>query len=89
MADSLNKQSQGDAMNIPPGIDRISTKDGDCHYRVRIRIKVINPYRKLLKISHMLNVGSQRHRRANQKGPLCQLFQSRPIHSRRCYSPIS
>ena len=36
-------------MNIPPGIDRISTKDGDCHYRVRIRIKGHKPVSKTFK----------------------------------------
>ncbi|HEY2811006.1 MAG TPA: hypothetical protein VGJ00_06430 [Rhabdochlamydiaceae bacterium] len=39
MANSLKKQTQGDAMNIPPGIDRIQISDGSCRYRVRIRIK--------------------------------------------------
>ncbi|MBX9744027.1 MAG: hypothetical protein K2X08_02310 [Chlamydiales bacterium] len=38
MANSLKKQTQGDAMNIPPGIDRLPLNDGTYHYRVRIRI---------------------------------------------------
>jgi hypothetical protein len=39
MANSLKKQTQGDTMNIPPGIDRITLKNGTQRYRVRIRIK--------------------------------------------------
>ena len=36
-------------MNIPPGIDRILTQDGNCHYRVRIRIKGHQPVSKNFK----------------------------------------
>jgi integrase len=49
MANSLKKQTQGDAMNIPPGIDRIETSDGSHRYRVRIRIRGHKPVSKNFK----------------------------------------
>jgi integrase len=49
MANSLTKQTQGDAMNIPPGIDRLPTEDGSSRYRVRIRIKGHKPVSKNFK----------------------------------------
>ncbi len=49
MANSLKKQTQGDAMNIPPGIDRLPLKDGTYHYRVRIRISGHKPISKSFK----------------------------------------
>jgi len=49
MANSLKKQTQGDAMNIPPGIDRIETADGSHRYRVRIRIRGHKPVSKNFK----------------------------------------
>src|SRR5271156_3016371 len=49
MADSLKKQTQGDTMNIPPGIDRLPIHDGTCRYRVRIRIKGHKPVSKNFK----------------------------------------
>src|ERR1700730_12453492 len=49
MANSLKKQTQGDAMNIPPGIDRITIRDGSSRYRVRIRIKGHKPVSKNFK----------------------------------------
>lgn len=49
MANSLKKLNQGDVMNLPPGIDRFATKDGDCRYRVRIRIKGHKPISKNFK----------------------------------------
>lgn len=49
MANSLKKQTQGDTMNLPPGIDRIELKDGTTHYRVRIRIKGHKPVSKNFK----------------------------------------
>ena len=49
MANSLKKLSQGDTMNLPPGIDRIELKDGTVHYRVRIRIKGHKPVSKNFK----------------------------------------
>jgi hypothetical protein len=49
MADSLKKQTQGDTMNIPPGIDRLPLQDGTCRYRVRIRIKGHKPVSKNFK----------------------------------------
>ena len=48
MANSL-KKTQGDAMNIPPGIDRITISDGSHRYRVRIRIKGHKPESKNFK----------------------------------------
>lgn len=36
-------------MNLPPGIDRFETKDGNCRYRVRIRIKGHKPISKNFK----------------------------------------
>lgn len=38
MANSLKKQTQGDAMNIPPGIDRIETSDGSHRYRLCVDV---------------------------------------------------
>ncbi len=52
MANSLKKQTQGDAMNIPPGIDRIRISDGSYRYRVRIRIKGHKPVSKNFKTLH-------------------------------------
>ena len=53
MANSLKKQTQGDAMNIPPEIDRIPIQDGSSRYRVRIRIKGHKPVSKNFKtLSH-------------------------------------
>jgi GNAT superfamily N-acetyltransferase len=49
MANSSKKQTQGDAMNIPPGIDRIQISDGSYRYRVRIRIKGHKPVSKNFK----------------------------------------
>jgi integrase len=49
MANSLKKQTQGDTMNIPPGIDRLPLHDGTCRYRVRIRIKGHKPVSKNFK----------------------------------------
>jgi integrase len=49
MANSLKKQTQGDAMNLPPGIDRLPTQDGIPRYRVRIRIKGHKPLSKNFK----------------------------------------
>lgn len=49
MANSLKKQTQGEAMNIPPGIDRISLNDDTVRYRVRIRIKGHKPISKNFK----------------------------------------
>ena len=49
MANSLKKQTQGDTMNLPPGIDRIELKNGTVRYRVRIRIKNKKPVSKNFK----------------------------------------
>jgi integrase len=49
MANSLKKQTQGDAMNLPPGIDRLTLDDGTPRYRVRIRIKGHKPLSKSFK----------------------------------------
>lgn len=49
MANSLKKQTQGDAMNLPPGIDRLTLKDGTPRYRVRIRISDHKPISKSFK----------------------------------------
>lgn len=49
MANSLKKQMQGDTMNIPPGIDRLTLDDGTHRYRVRIRIKGHKPISKNFK----------------------------------------
>lgn len=49
MANSLKKQTQGDAMNVPPGIDRSTLEDGSHRYRVRIRIKGHKPISKNFK----------------------------------------
>jgi integrase len=49
MANSLKKQTQGDAMNIPPGIDRLTLDDGTHRYRVRIRIRGHKPISKNFK----------------------------------------
>ena len=49
MTNSLKKRTQGDVMNIPPGIDRTTTQDGACRYRVRIRIKGHKPVSKNFK----------------------------------------
>ena len=49
MVNSLKKQTQGDTMNIPPGIDRIPISDNSCRYRVRIRIKGHKPVSKNFK----------------------------------------
>lgn len=37
MTNSLKKQTQGEVMNIPPGVDRREAADGTVTYRVRIR----------------------------------------------------
>jgi len=50
MTNSLKKQTQGDVMNIPQGIDRIPIQDGTCRYRVRIRIKGHKPVSKNFKL---------------------------------------
>jgi integrase len=53
MANSLKKQTQGDTMNIPPGIDRLTLGDGSHRYRVRIRISGHKPISKNFKtLSH-------------------------------------
>ncbi len=49
MANSLKKQTQGDAMNLPPGIDRLTLDEGAPRYRVRIRIKGHKPLSKNFK----------------------------------------
>jgi hypothetical protein len=49
MANSLKKQTQGDAMNLPPGIDRLTLEDGTPRYRVRIRISGHKPISKSFK----------------------------------------
>lgn len=43
MVNSLKKITQGEAMNLPPGITRIILKDGTIAYRARIRIKGHKP----------------------------------------------
>jgi integrase len=49
MANSLKKKTQGDAMNLPPGIDRLTLDDGTPRYRVRIRIRGHKPISKNFK----------------------------------------
>ncbi|HEY4830966.1 MAG TPA: hypothetical protein VIH61_00170 [Waddliaceae bacterium] len=49
MTNSLKKQTQGEVMNIPPGIDRREATDGTVTYRVRIRIKGSKPISKTFK----------------------------------------
>lgn len=49
MTNSLKKQTQGEVMNIPPGIDRREAADGTVTYRVRIRIKGHKPVSKTFK----------------------------------------
>lgn len=49
MTNSLKKQTQGEVMNIPPGIDRREAADGTVTYRVRIRIKGKKPVSKTFK----------------------------------------
>ena len=49
MANSLKKKTQGDAMNLPPGIDRLTLEDGTPRYRVRIRISDHKPISKSFK----------------------------------------
>ena len=49
MTNSLKKKTQGEVMNIPPGIDRRIAVDGTVTYRVRIRIKEHRPVSKTFK----------------------------------------
>lgn len=49
MANSLKERTQEDATNLPPGIDRLTLKDGTPHYRVRIRISDHKPISKSFK----------------------------------------
>ncbi|MEZ5315627.1 MAG: hypothetical protein R3E91_05420 [Chlamydiales bacterium] len=49
MTNSLKKQTQGEVMNIPPGIDRREHPNGTVTYRVCIRIKGKTPISKTFK----------------------------------------